>query len=506
MPIDLNKQWPAIMNYIDGIKPDGSNTYIPAFIRMCNENKKPLAKALGFEDGILTVEEQLQTDIKNRFPYSLNIIRSVLKETDEYKPTDEEIFNNKIEKTGAKLSRWLLALVNKEPDRLLTFSFNIGTSSSYLVHELKNMPSVGKYVKGNLAAVMEYTPLVHFEAFIQNFYSEIASLTKATYGFSIDPFVILRAASSDKFTSCFSPKNFNGRGPLHIALHPNTGVVYTTANNVVSGRAWILFDKDMAKFCVMKSYGFMSEELVQKICISICQALDEKSVWSKSKKAVDIFMHPVPEGWYIDPVHALYFSDKSNRSSSIHLGTAGRAMCLLCGATKCGYSSLICDECAAKLLIRCNKCGNNILKSANNMRYPLCSKCVGKVAVCPVCGAVMEEGKPCPHCAWDNWCSLCGVQQDKTLKRYNGQPVCDKCADLLTAAKCECCGTTGFTYPYKGKALCLDCMSSIDVMLTSASHVYDQTKCVPYISQRMKQFLRDNPDISIEVKDEQEDI
>lgn len=496
MSIDLNKQWPSLLSYYVGIPADGTGTYIENIYKLSKQNKAKLAAKLGLPD-TLTVEEEVLVDLSERFAFSYKIACAVMPE--DKKPTFDEFITNRTS-NQMKLSKRILSYAKTNSDvtmKILLSGLHSTTFRMKLSKELPKVPDARAFVKNadlaeDALSIQDYD---YYAAIIQNIYSEIASIKKATYGFSMDMFTMLSAGSSNSFSSCFTVGRFNSKGPLDIALSPLTGVIYNRQGNNVTGRAWVVFDKDFNKFVVMKSYGFIDDDVIKKVCSWLCALLDDKADWSYingNNEDVYLSLDYKPAGWYLDPIRMFFFSSTSDKTRNIDVHGCVEAPCLLCGKHHTG-STLLCSECTETKLTTCKRCNKLMLKTDRNKMYPLCDNCIEKVTFCPVCGAQMEEGKTCPKCAWNNMCAVCGTKADKPLKWIEGVPVCDSCISLLHKTTCECCGSHGLTYPYRGHALCNTCYQQLS-SLPSASISEAQVHINP---DALKRFVANNTDLNI---------
>ena len=496
MSIDLNKQWPSLLSYYVGIPADGTSTYIENIYKLSKQNKAKLAAKLGLPD-TLTVEEEVLVDLSERFAFSYKIACAVMPE--DKKPTFDEFITNRTA-NQMKLSKRILSYAKTNSGvttKILLSGLHSTTFRMKLSKELPKVPNAGAFVKNadlaeDALSIQDYD---YYAAIIQNIYSEIASIKKATYGFSMDMFTMLSAGSSNSFSSCFTVGRFNSKGPLDIALSPLTGVIYNRQGNNVTGRAWVVFDKDFNKFVVMKSYGFIDDDIIKKVCSWLCALLDDKADWSYingNNEDVYLSLDYKPAGWYLDPIRMFFFSSTSDKTRNIDVHGCVEAPCLLCGKHHT-RSTLLCSECEETKLTTCKRCNKLMLKTDRNKMYPLCDNCIEKVTFCPVCGAQMKEGKTCPKCAWNNMCAVCGTKSDKPLKWIEGIPVCDSCISLLHKTTCECCGSHGLMYPYRGHALCNTCYQQLS-SLPSASISEAQVHINPDVLER---FVANNTDLNI---------
>lgn len=496
MSIDLNKQWPSLLSYYVGIPADGTGTYIENIYKLSKQNKAKLAAKLGLPD-TLTVEEEVLVDLSERFAFSYKIACAVMPE--DKKPTFDEFITNRTA-NQMKLSKRILSYAKTNSGvttKILLSGLHSTTFRMKLSKELPKVPNAGAFVKNTDLAedALSINDYDYYAAIIQNIYSEIASIKKATYGFSMDMFTMLSAGSSNSFSSCFTVGRFNSKGPLDIALSPLTGVIYNRQGNNVTGRAWVVFDKDFNKFVVMKSYGFIDDDVIKKVCSWLCALLDDKADWSYingNNEDVYLSLDYKPAGWYLDPIRMFFFSSTSDKTRNIDVRGCAEAPCLLCGKHHT-RSTLLCGECEETRLTTCKRCNKLMLKTGRNKMYPLCDNCIEKVTFCPVCGAQMKEGKTCPKCSWNNMCAICGTKSDKPLQWIEGVPVCDNCISLLHKKTCECCGSHGLMYPYRGHALCNNCYQQLS-SLPSSSISEAQVHINP---DALKRFVTNNTDINL---------
>lgn len=494
MSIDLNKQWPAVVREYVGVNTDGSNTSIAKIIDIAKTNKALLASKLGLS-GTDTVEQTVSVNLQEKFKHSVNIIRSVFPK--EIQPSTEEILSNK-DKTGAKISRLALSHAAKNSAEIMKLMFKMSMSGAYSENvktELPKLPKITSYLEGMKDVHPVLKEQEFFAAIVQNFYSEIAAVQNATYGFSIDPFHILAAGSSSSFSSCFTVGRFNSKGPLNIALSPYSGVIYNKMGNEITGRAWVIFDKNFKKFCIMKSYGFINHETIHQVGSWICIMLDSKDQWSFVKGSDDdvyLTLDYQPDGWYVDPIGFFYYANSSDKIRHIAITGCIDAPCIICG--KSHYSStLVCSDCLEKAFTTCRKCGKSMLVDKSLKTYPLCDNCIKKVTTCPVCGTLVPDGKECPKCAWDHTCGLCGKKHEQKLTWYEGIPVCKDCINAMHKRTCECCGDTGMMYPFKGHAVCSNCYKQLTFY--SDGVVYSRGTYVN--KDNIFNFVRNHPDCGL---------
>lgn len=494
MSIDLNKQWPAVTSTYTGIKSDGSNTKIPQILDLCRRNKMYLAKMMHIED-TLTVEQEITVDVKKKFSHVLQALLSTIPKDKNI--TEQELLNNKIESAaGMKASKLLLRWAKENDSYITKWCMTVICSCMYRNHlyeELPKLPNYAEYVNGDTFRIYDF-----YSTFIQNFFSELAAVQKTLYGFSIEPILMLQAGSSSTFKSCFSVGRFNSKGPLNIALNPFTGVIYNRTANNVTGRAWVLFDQDLQKFVIMKSYGFIDDVTIHKVGSWLCAMLDNKSQWSYttgSENDVYITLDYTPEGWYIDPVKFFYFSEKSDKVRNIVISGAVDAPCIICGNSTGNSSTLMCRDCMENAFVVCKKCGKTMLKSKDMRTYPLCDHCIQKTTTCPVCGTIVPEGKECHKCAWNHTCSLCGKKHPRPLKWINDVPVCETCISLMHKDTCECCGSVGMVYPYNGHAVCSACYRQLSYY---TNQIVSRTQT--YLDyDTIKKFVEANPDCGLTI-------
>lgn len=496
MSIDLSKQWPSLLSYYVGFPADGAGTYIENIYKLSKQNKANLAAKLGLPD-TLTVEEEVTVDLNERFAFSYQLVCMVMPK--DKQPTFDEFITNRTS-NQMKLSKRILSYAKTNSNvtaKILLSGLYSSSFRSKLNKELPKVPDARSFVSNSdcAEAVVITQDYEYYSAIIQNIYSEIASIKKATYGFSMDMFTMLSAGSSSSFSSCFTVGRFNSKGPLDIALCPLTGVIYNRQGKNIIGRAWVVFDIDFNKFIVMKSYGFIDDAIIKKVCGWLCALLDDKADWSYTNgNSEDVYLSLDyrPEGWYIDPVRMFFFSSTSDKIRNIDVRGCVEAPCLLCGKyhTK---STIICSDCEETKLTNCKRCGKQMLKTDSNKLYPLCNNCVEKVTFCPVCGSMMREGKACPKCAWNNMCAICGTKSDKKLQWIEDIPVCEHCISILHKTTCECCGSHGLMYPYRGHALCSNCyqqLSSLPSSTISEAQVHIKASI-------LQNFITSNPDLKI---------
>lgn len=496
MSIDLNKQWPSLLSYYTGFPADGAGTYVENIYKLSRQNKEKLAAKLGLPDS-MTVEEEVTVDMQNRFMFSYSLVCLVMPE--DKRPTFEEFIKNRTS-DNAKLSKRVLAYAKTKPDILSKVLVSGLYSSSFmnkLTKELPKVPEARSFVQTSSTedALVSSKDFDYYSAIIQNIYSEIASVKLATYGFSTDMFTMLSAGSSSSFSSCFTIGRFNSKGPLNIALCPLTGVIYSKQGKNITGRAWVVFDKDYNKFIVMKPYGFIDNTIIQKVCSWLCVLLDGNVDWSYTNgDSTDIYvsLDYKPEGWYIDPIRWFFFSSESDKVRNVDVCGCVEAPCLLCGKNHAS-STILCRECEDTRLTNCKKCGRVMFRTSDNKLYPLCSNCVEKVTTCPVCGSVMHEGQTCPKCAWNNMCALCGTKSDKTLQWIEGVPVCDHCVSTLHKTTCECCGVHGLMYPHRGHALCSNCYQQLSAFTAGTT----ATASILINRDALRNFVTNNPDLNL---------
>lgn len=456
--MNLKEDFPMLATHIANIPNDGKGTALALLPRISATSKILLNTRLQFNG---TMEEVLSADPASKFKETFGLLKYLLPE-DAYSVATADgydgFLHNTDKRSGARLSKLMSKTIQSgNLVKLYDVALAGGINVDGIRSELSKLPSP--------RACETYSSWL--EKVVQNFFSELALITSQVYGISTNVWSFLNAATSVHYSSCFSLNGCNSRGPLHIALNPYTAVIYCRAKTGITGRAWVLFDKSFEKFAIMRSYGFISSDIITKLCTWICHQLNPKVKWyystdTYSSSGGNVLVGGQLLGWYIDPVKCIYSTER-NASTSIILDNPVSAPCILCGRDH-RTSDAICPACMSEHVVRCTRCGKRMfVQEKNGSGVYLCEECITKKITCPTCGTLMLEGGQCPKCSWEHVCSICGTPHtDKTkLMWVNNYPICKTCADILLKGTCDSCGHTGLTYPYKQFSLCKTCFDII---------------------------------------------
>lgn len=483
MSIDLQQQCPGIFNKILGINKDGSNTAIPELYAESKENKKDLATKLGLLDEYKVECLESTFDI-SKYPKCLELVGLLVKE--DITPSD--VCKNKTP-SGAKISRIVCKCEPKDIPSALRLMSALGSA----LEELNIDYSADDFI-GSVDSLKKVV-----SEFAAKFWEVIAAESEIISGFSLDFLDILNAANSTSFTSCFSAEGSNSAGPLQVARYPLSGVIYVRqSNNNITGRCWVVFNKDCSAFSVLRRYGNLTSGMMHTLSKWICSKLDPAGNWVRNSSRWRLSVGPNLYGWYEDPIEGMYINLNSKRKITPNptITMPDRVKCLSCGSELAfGTSGMLCATCRKATpprvrvvpasgrtlegyFVECGSCEQWYITDKPVLR---CPKCMTGQVLCKRCGkkfarsdiqfnilasseirsSLMSTNRErdrytdlCPECQKEYPCATCGAPVGDS-----GYPVCGSCLELFSKGVCEMCGETEQTYPASGHALCSGCLN-----------------------------------------------
>ena len=456
--IDLKLQCPELLQQISGFPVDGTGTALPAILEETNILQKTLRAKLGLADGETTFEQSVSVNFESTFKESSNLIVSLIDSKDR---EGMKLFDNTLA-SGMKITRAI--------SRQVATNAYIGSLGQAILS--RDAESLGYALKKELPKFNPKDGIIGIlrdpMLLVQNFYSEVKAMQNKSVGFTIDPLMFIRGCNSPNYSSCYTiNRSYNSAAPISLGLSGYAGMIYSRDGNSVIGRCWVVFSPDFKSFCVMKSYGFLPDDVIDTVCGWLCTLLDNSATWLCSKVDAELRTSRNYTGVYGDPVYKAY----SCSNEFVPFLPTPMSTCIICG--KKHYRSVImCDECYS-LLSKCAICGNFMFKDPNH-RIQLCSSCLKKKEVCPDCGSIIDAGTTC-HCKnKENKCTFC---DETAIITMNGISLCSSCAEILsTHNKCEVCGTEGAMYPYKKHTLCQSCFARVTVIEQRNREINDSVR------------------------------
>lgn len=460
--LDLKVQCPELLQQVSGFPNDGKGTALPDILEEIDCNQSALRKALGFADGETTLEQSIKTDLEKQFSLSSNIIFSLLDEqAHEVIMSDMSMLWSNRLPSGTKISK---AIARRVADGSYIESLGkylLTVHSDTFLSKLKE--ELPKYNIDSSMSLMK-DPMV----FVQNFFSEIAAAQNKIIGFTIDTLMFLRGCNSPNYSSCYKiDREYNSMSALSLGLSGMAGMIYIRDNSSILGRCWVTFDPKFSSFCVLKTYGFLTESAIATVCQWLCTLLNKDTTWYSSNSVVEedawgdieyrLHLDPTMDtcGVYGDPVVKIYTSGISNNkvtvNTTINLVTP---RCIICGKRD-NNSRIFCGSCRTNVLAKCQVCDRLMFKDTQHS-VQICSSCLSKKEICPICGAIKNKGEECKCEGKKSSCAFCG--NEATIK-VNNIAICADCAQAMMKDTCDLCGSHGVMYPLGKKALCFNCFS-----------------------------------------------
>lgn len=446
------------------VDPYGKGTYLDNLVTLCKDTHKELHDKLGFEDGVWVQEERQEFVPRTSYTTTLKFLVAMLP-PEEQKYMQENhmtpMFLNKLS-SGQKVSKYLSKLSNTETlGKLIPLLAETKDDLYDLRTELPKLP----------ADMMDpFTLLTKFPVLVQNFYSEVAASSNVTFGISLSLPTFLEAANSDNFISCYVVGGDFERAPLNWSITPNTFVLYARGgkDNKILGRCWGMVNEDFSQIVLFRAYGFLEYSTIKSAVWWMASRLsnvDEWAMWSVPqlediRAQGHIMDNPgLTAGIWSDPVQVVL--SKHSLRDRLYFSTqygVRTAPCIICGSIH-SDRGLICSNCKSKYVHICLSCGEHFLNLTGES-LSFCSNCLAGLVTCAKCGAKYPESmSECPHCHWDNHCSLCGKPSSVPLYKVGEVFICRDCKEALLSDTCDVCGTKGLMYPIAGFSLCAQCFT-----------------------------------------------